>query len=151
MARQRLKATFWNRQNCLKFAVASALLDRINLEDVPALFGRGSMQDKKRYEHIREGFCERTGHTLSAPECIIYAAGGNTLAFAPTSVVHYIADEIERIYTHETLVTNSVAVGDTFDLLELQYGLNPTRFWVKDYQKACEKPETEKIMHTYYG
>ena len=66
------------------------------------------------------------GHNLSAPECIIYAAGGNTLAFTPTSVVHDIADEIERIYTKETLVANSVAVGDAFDLLELQYGLNPT-------------------------
>ncbi|RKU14639.1 hypothetical protein C6503_15000 [Candidatus Poribacteria bacterium] len=146
----KIKGYFLESAKLPEIRGASALLDRINLEDVPALFGR-EIQDKQRYERIRKGFCKRTGHTLSAPECIIYAAGGNTLAFAPASVVHQIADEIERIYTHETLVANSVAVGDTFDLLELQYGLNPTQFWIGDFQKACEKPETAKIMHTYYG
>ena len=86
---------------------------------------------------------------LSAPECIIYAAGGNTLAFTPTSVVHQIADEIERIYTKETLVANSVAVGDTFDLLELQYGLNPTNFWIEDFHRACA--DSEELMVNLYG
>ena len=146
----KIKGYFLESAKLPEIRGASALLDRINLEDVPALFGR-EIQDKQRYESIRKGFCKRTKHTLSAPECIIYAAGGNTLAFTPASVVHQIADEIEQIYTRETLVANSVAVGDTFDLLELQYGLNPTRFWVEDYQKACEKPETQKVMHTYYG
>ena len=147
----KIKGYFLESAKLPEIRGASALLDRINLEDVPALFGRETMQDKERYERIRKGFCKRTGHTLSAPECIIYAAGGNTLAFAPTSVVHQIADEIERIYTRETLVANSVAVADTFDLLELQYGLNPTQFWIEDFQKACEKSETKKLMHTYYG
>ncbi|MDE0012269.1 MAG: hypothetical protein OXU36_14055 [Candidatus Poribacteria bacterium] len=146
----KIKGYFLESAKLPEIRGASALLDRINLEDVPALFGR-EIQDKQRYERLRKGFCKRTGHTLSAPECIIYAAGGNTLAFAPASLVHQIADEIERIYTHETLVANSVAVGDTFDLLELQYGLNPTQFWIEDFQTACEKPETAKIMHTYYG
>ena len=130
---------------------ASALLDRINLEDVPALFGRKATQDKQRYNQIRESFNQRTGHKLTAPECIIYAAGGNTLAFTPASVVHYIADEIECIYTKETLVANSVAVGDTFSLLELQYGLNPTNFWVEDYRAACDQKDTKTLMETYYG
>ena len=146
----KIKGYFLESAKLPEIRGASALLDRINLEDIPALFGR-EIQDMQRYERIRKDFCKQTGHTLSAPECIIYAAGGNTLAFAPTSVVHQIADEIERIYTHETLVANSVAVGDTFDLFELQYGLNPTQFWIGDFQKACEKPETAKIMHTYYG
>ncbi len=146
----KIKGYFLESAKLPEIRGASALLDRINLEDVPALFGR-EIQDKQRYERIRKGFCKRTGHTLSAPECIIYAAGGNTLAFAPASVVHQIADEIERIYTHETLVANSAAVGNTFNLLELQYGLNPTQFWIGDFQKACEKPETAKIMHTCYG
>lgn len=114
---------------------ASALLDRINLEDIPALFGREITHDTERYERIRENFRERTGHALAAPECVIYAAGGNTLAFTPVSVVHEIADEIERIYTQETLVANSVAVGDAFDLLELQYGLKPTYFFSEGFQK----------------
>ena len=146
----KIKGYFLESAKLPEIRGASALLDRINLEDVPALFGR-KIQDEKRFQRIREGFKKRTGDKLSAPECIIYAAGGNTLAFAPTSVVHHIADEIERIYTHETLVANSVAVGDSFDLLEVQYGLNPTQFWIGDFQKAYEKPETQRIMHTYYG
>ena len=146
----KIKGYFLESAKLPEIRGASALLDRINLEDVPALFGR-EIEDEERSARIRKDFCKRTGHNLSAPECIIYAAGGNTLAFTPTSVTHDIADEIERIYTKETLVANSVAVGDTFDLLELQYGLNPTQFWIGAFQKACEKPETAKIMHTYYG
>ncbi len=124
----KIKGYFLESARLPEIRGASALLDRINLEDVPALFGRKNRHDLERSKRFRKDFKKRTGHHLSAPECVIYAAGGNTLAFTPTFVVHDIADEIERIYTQETLVANSVAVGDTFDLLELQYGLNPTEF-----------------------
>ena len=124
----KIKGYFLESARLPEIRGASALLDRINLEDVPALFGRKTPHDPEQSESFHKDFRERTGHHLSAPECVIYAAGGNTLAFTPTSVVHDIADEIERIYTKETLVANSVAVGEAFDLLELQYGLNPTRF-----------------------
>ncbi len=144
----KIKGYFLESAKLPEIRGASALLDRINLEDVPALFGR-EIQDKQRYERIRKGFCKRTGHTLSAPECIIYAAGGSTLAFTPTSVVHQIADEIERIYTKETLVANSVAAGDTFDLLALQYGLNPTNFWIEDFHEACV--DSEELMVSLYS
>ena len=147
----KIKGYFMESAKLPEIRGASALLDRINLEDVPALFGRKIEQDNQRYEDIRKEFCERTGHALNAPECIIYAAGGNTLAFAPTCVVHDIADEIERIYTKETLVANSSAVGNTFNLLELQYGINPTNFWVEDYRTACEQQNTKTLMETYYG
>ncbi len=147
----KIKGYFMESAKLPEIRGASALLDRINLEDVPALFGRKATQDKQRYNQIRESFNQRTGHKLTAPECIIYAAGGNTLAFAPTSVVHKIADEIERIYTDQTLVANSAAVGDTFNLLELQYGLNPTNFWVEDYRAACDQKDTKTLMETYYG
>ena len=124
----KIKGYFLESARLPEIRGASALLDRINLEDVPSIFGcKSDDRDPQRLERIRQEFTERTKHSLSAPECVIYAAGGNTLAFSPVSVVHKIADEIERIYTKETLVANSVAVGDTFDLLELQYGLNPTR------------------------
>ena len=146
----KIKGYFLESARLPEIRGASALLDRINLEDVPALFGRDTY-DPKLSKRVRKDFCERTGHTLSAPECIIYAAGGNTLAFTPASVVHEIADEIERIYTKETLVANSVAVGETFDLLELQYGLNPDRFWVEDFHKACNESETSELMENYYG
>ena len=148
----KIKGYFMESAKLPEIRGASALLDRINLEDVPALFGRRTHeQDPQRAERFRKDFCKRTGHNLSAPECIIYAAGGNTLAFTPASAVHHIADEIERIYTQETLVANSAAVGDTFDLLELQYGINPTNFWVDDYHKAREQNSTKMLMETYYG
>ncbi len=147
----KIKGYFMESAKLPEIRGASALLDRINLEDTPALFGRKNTEDNKRYDDIRKDFYERTKHELNAPECIIYAAGGNTLAFAPTSVVHYIADEIERIYTKETLVANSAAVGNTFNLLELQYGINPTNFWVEDYRTACKQENTKTVMETYYG
>ena len=147
----KIKGYFMESAKLPEIRGASALLDRINLEDVPSLFGHKATQDNQRYDKIRASFNQRTGHTLTAPECIIYAAGGNTLAFAPTTVVHNIADEIEHIYTEQTLVANSAAVGDTFDLLELQYGLNPTSFWVEDYRTACKQEDTKTIMETYYG
>ena len=147
----KIKGYFLESARLPEIRGASALLDRINLEDIPALFGREIPTDLQRSERIRDNFCTRTGHRLSAPECIIYAAGGNTLAFTPTSVVHEIADEIERIYTHETLVANSVAVGDMFDLLELQYGLKPDQFWIKEFREACENSETSQLMESYYS
>ena len=147
----KIKGYFLESARLPEIRGASALLDRINLEDIPAIFGRKILHDPQRTERIRKDFCKRTGHALSAPECIIYAAGGNTLAFTPASVVHEIADEIERIYTKETLVGNSVAVGDTFDLLELQYGLTPDRFWVDTFRDACDKSETLQFMAGYYG
>lgn len=124
----KIKSYFLESARLPEIRGASALLDRINLEDIPALFGRNIPHDPERAKRFHKDFGERTGHYLFAPECIIYAAGGSTLAFTPTTVVHQIADEIERIYTKETLVANSVAVGRAFDLLELQYGLNPTGF-----------------------
>lgn len=147
----KIKGYFLESARLPEIRGASALLDRINLEDIPALFGREIQHDKKRSDRIRNDFSERTKHNLAAPECIIFAAGGNTLAFTPTKVVHQIADEIERIYTKETLVANSVAVGDRFNLLELQYGLNPTYYWSEEFRKAYDDAETAQLLGDYYG
>ncbi len=132
---------------------ASTLLDRINIEYLPALLGRKSLEDPKRSEDIQKNFRKRSGHSLSARECVIYSAGGDCLAFTPASIVHDIADEIERIYTQETLTSNSVAVGNTFDLLELQYGLNPERFWIEEFHETGQSAETEvgRVIENYFG
>lgn len=147
----KIKGYFLESARLPEIRGASALLDRINLEDIPALFGWNIRDDSQRTERIRDDFCERTGHRLSAPECIIYAAGGNTLGFTPASVVHEIADEIERIYSRETLVANSVAIGESFDLLELQYGVKPDRFWMEEFSNACDNSKTAPLMENYYG
>ena len=132
---------------------ASTLLDRINIEYLPALFGRKSGEDPERLEEIQNNFMERSGHSLSAQECIIYSAGGDCLAFTPASTVHDIADEIERIYSQETLIANSVAVGEVFDLLELQYGLDPEQFWVEEFRDVVKNEGTDtcRIVKNYFG
>ena len=145
----KIKGYFMESAKLPEIRGASALLDRINLEDVPALFGR-KMSDYDRFRSVRDQFWERTCQVVTAPECVIYAAGGSTLAFAPTSLVHELADEIERIYTRETLVANSVAVGETFGLLELQYGLKPQEFWVEEFRQT-NQTDAGAILATYYG
>ncbi|WP_448573474.1 hypothetical protein [Trichothermofontia sp.] len=97
---------------------ASALLDRINLFDLPAFCNHQS-------ESINQWLDEHFQGLRSAliPELIIYSTGGNILAFCPAAYVDILADAIERRYTDETLTANSCAVGSTFRLLELRLGL----------------------------
>jgi CRISPR-associated protein Cmr2 len=136
---------------------ASGLLDRINLVDGPALWGREPTEaewgDKltealRRYEQIRETFGD---DAPLAPECIIYANGGDILALAPASLASRLAHEIERLYTTETLVGRGVAVAGEFSLLELQYGLRPNEFWIQEYQEGLANNELEPILRAYYG
>jgi CRISPR-associated protein Cmr2 len=84
---------------------ASALLDRINIQDVPLLWKKPPPEG------------------VGCLDCIIYANGGEILAFAPTNQAAWLADEIERIYTQETLVAQSVAVWMPFSLQQIRNGL----------------------------
>jgi len=117
----------------------SALLDRLNLLDCRALFG----ERNERYGKVPT-FCD-------APECVIYANGGDVLALAPATLGNEIAAAIEALYTQETLTGRCVAVADCFDLIELQYGLEPTAFWWEDYLAAWQDEETRKVLEAYYG
>lgn len=132
---------------------ASTLLDRINIHDLPALLGKRNLEDPARSKRIQQDFKERTEHSLCAPECVVYAAGGDSLIFTPASAVHEVADEIERIYSSETLLANSVAVGEKFDLLELQYGLKPEQFWIEEFKEVVKNEETDsyRIVKNYFG
>lgn len=62
---------------------------------------------------------------IAAPECIVFAAGGSFLSFAPVAKMNEIADAIEREYSELTLTAFSAAAARDFDLLELHYGLSP--------------------------
>lgn len=139
---------------------ASALLDRINLVDLPAFFGKD--QKDSRYDQQ----CEAARNWLDncsakdtdnlklsdalIPELIIYSTGGNILAFCPSAYVHDLANAIERRYTEETLTANSCAVGETFRLLEFRFGLlqNPLEntLWLGWYQEKQEDP----IVQAYF-
>jgi CRISPR-associated protein Cmr2 len=144
---------------------ASALLDNINLVDLPAFFHADTLADTSNEERfkacydadnendrkIKADYCQSVRKWLIEEgyeelerslihELIIYSTGGNILAFCPQDLVVALADAIEKRYTTETLVANSCAVGKTYKLLELQFGLLPDQlpddfFWLPEYQK----------------
>ncbi|MEH1850839.1 MAG: type III-B CRISPR-associated protein Cas10/Cmr2 [Nostoc sp.] len=136
---------------------ASALLDRINLVDLPAFFRCENHPDyeqcqraKNYCKEIREEWLDKAENfpELSKaliPELVIYSTGGNILAFCPTAFINDLADAIEKRYTEETLTANSCAVGANFKLLEINFGLLPNEinndtFWLEKYIKNLENP-----------
>jgi CRISPR-associated protein Cmr2 len=136
---------------------ASALLDRINLVDIPAFFGHydgslpksANVEDclKKIEEWLEDGFPKLSDALI--PELLIYYKGGNVLAFCPAAFVDDLANAIERRYTEETLAANSCAVGQTFNLLEVRFGLlnNAENFWLDSYLKNYQNP----LVEAYFG
>jgi CRISPR-associated protein Cmr2 len=136
---------------------ASALLDRINLVDLPAFFGCENdlsypqCQKAKDYcQQVRlewlnkpENFPKLSKALIS--ELIIYSTGGNILAFCPAAFADDLADAIEKRYTHQTLTANSCAVGAKFKALEIQFGLlpyeiNARTFWKEKYLENPDHP-----------
>ncbi|MEB3294675.1 MAG: type III-B CRISPR-associated protein Cas10/Cmr2 [Synechococcales bacterium] len=140
---------------------ASALLDNINLVDLPAFFqadrpfihgnpdprftacGNAGAEycDRVRQWLADNGFGELQGGLI--PELILYSTGGNILAFCPPELIHLLADAIEKRYTTETLTANSCAVGATFKPLEIRFGLLPETitedlFWLEKAQRSAD-------------
>jgi CRISPR-associated protein Cmr2 len=147
---------------------ASGLLDRINLRDVPALFAqepywlkelrckaemdREELEEAERLvKQVREGFQARYGvEPLDCEESIIYANGGEVLAFASLKLADSLTEAIERLYTRETLTANSVAVWRSCPLIELRFGLRPLAFWT-DELTACTDETLQELLRDYYG
>jgi CRISPR-associated protein Cmr2 len=139
---------------------ASALLDRINLYDVPSLFSDtpGWLSDvgdaelpesKELVSAVRQWFRNRYG--VEPPNCkesLLYANGGELLAFAPTKIAEHLADAIEALYTKETLVADSVTAWRKCSLVELRYGIRPLEFWADD---LSGEPALSDIISGYYG
>jgi CRISPR-associated protein Cmr2 len=137
---------------------ASALLDRINLIDLPAFFNKKPQSSRYtiQCQQIREWLDSSiSNHSRLSealiPELIIYSTGGNILAFCPVAFVDDLANAVEKRYTEETLTANSCAVGDTFKLLEIRFGLlqEPIEknLWLDWYRQEYEKP----IIQAYFG
>jgi CRISPR-associated protein Cmr2 len=130
---------------------ASALLDRINTLDIRALWGEtfeddGQGDRKERARQVREQY-----QCLASPQCLVYAGGGNFLAFAPLSVAQRMADQVEQLYTRETLVANTAAVAGAFSLLELVYGRQPDQYWLGDFQAQRDDEALRPLLESYYG
>lgn len=139
---------------------ASALLDRINLVDLPAFFQAEQSsrfrqcQNQPRYCSQVRAWLDQDFAGLSQaliPELIIYSTGGNILACCPPAYGQDLANAIEKRYTQETLTANSCAVGDRFRLLELRFGrLNDPieqTTWYEWYQQNCDRD----LVKAYYG
>ena len=136
---------------------ASALLDRINLVDLPAFFGCDKSSNYEQCQKARE-YCQKIREEwldnsdnfpeLSAaliPELVIYSTGGNILAFCPAAFIDDLTNAIEKRYTEETLTANSCAVGAIFKPLEICFGLLPNEitndiFWLEQYQNNQNHP-----------
>lgn len=116
---------------------AGEILDRLNRVDLPALFGAefDTPDDQARAEAVRAWFAARAdGARLDAPECVLHAGGGHLLALAPASLAAPLRDAVEALYAEATLVAACVAAARPTELLELQYGRQPTRFWWREYE-----------------
>lgn len=132
---------------------ASALLDRINLVDLPAFFGKSKSITVEQW--LDRNFPGREDlpklRDALIPELIIYSTGGNILAFCPAAFVDDLADAIEKRYTEETLTANSCAVGDKFRPLELCFGLLQDNIedahWLDWYRKNRDK----YLVKAYYA
>jgi CRISPR-associated protein Cmr2 len=131
---------------------ASALLDRINLIDIPVFFGhydRGVKKSLTVEKWLKDNFPNLSDALI--PELLIYYKGGNVLAFCPAALVDDLANAIERRYTEETLTANSCAVGQTFNLLEVRFGLlnNAENFWLDSYLKSNNYQNP--LVESYFG
>jgi len=143
----KIKGYVFEASNLQDIRGASALLDRINLVDLPAFFGE--VQDRSVSQWLDKNFSGLKEALI--PELIIYSTGGNILAFCPAAFVDDLANAIERRYTEETLTANSCAVGEKFRLLEIRLGLlkdaMEDTFWLEDYRKNYQQP----LVKAYFG
>lgn len=162
----KIKQYVFENTNLTDIRGASALLDRINLVDLPAFFNAETSLDFPQCQKVPK-FCQSVREELTPefselwpaliPELIIYSTGGNILAFCPSAFVNELANVIEIQYTKETLTANSCAVGDTFNLLELCFGLLPDNlqnvFWLDKYHQANAETDKAKreLVRAYFG
>jgi CRISPR-associated protein Cmr2 len=132
---------------------ASALLDHINRLDLPAFWGVTPKlaRQRERYQEARDWLAATGAQPLDAPECVLYASGGNILALAPAGTGELLARAIERRYTEVTQVAASVAVWETVSLLELQYGRRPRDFWLDDLERMLMSPALRRLLVDSYG
>lgn len=150
----KVKGYVFESAKLMEIRGASAILDRINLIDLPAFFGQQKPDnDLEDYRSPRDWLNQEFPQLSDAliPELIIYATGGNILAFCPAAYIETLANAIEKRYTHETLTANSCAVGDKFRLLEIRFGMLAQNFddtpWFDWYKQQVNNP----LVESYFG
>ncbi|MBD6615634.1 type III-B CRISPR-associated protein Cas10/Cmr2 [Komarekiella sp. 'clone 1'] len=130
---------------------ASALLDKINLIDLPAFFGEYGNVPKSISisQWLKKHFSDLEAALI--PELIIYSTGGNILAFCPAYFADDLANAIERRYTEETLTANPCAVCAKFKALEIRFGLLQNQidktFWLQEYNNNLK----HELIEAYFS
>ncbi len=124
---------------------ASAILDWLNEVQLPALWGwdLDAQQDVAWGEEKWDEYG------------IVYASGGNILAFTPAGTGAAKANRIETLYTEHTLTANSAAVSATFSLLELRFGRlrkkpDGSYYWIEDFLKDWDDRTKQRALKHYY-
>lgn len=143
----KIKNYVFESSNLQEIRGASAILDRINLIDLPAFFGKEKSDQVDRwldnhFSGLREALI---------PELIVYSTGGNILAFCPAAWVDDLANAIEKRYTEETLMANSCAVGDQFKLLEIRLGLLQDQIEKTNWLDWYQQNYNDHLVEAYFG
>ncbi len=116
---------------------------------LPEIRGASALLEWVNDHRIAAIWRDHLGDDLGSSS-IIYAGGGSFLAFAPAAKGAELASLIEQEFTRQTLTANSVAVAETFTLLELRYGCRPLDFWVEDFLREWRDPQMRTELEAYY-
>ncbi|MGQ9547391.1 MAG: Cas10/Cmr2 second palm domain-containing protein [Roseiflexus sp.] len=116
---------------------------------LPEIRGASALLEWVNDHRIAAIWRDHLGDDLGSSS-IIYAGGGSFLAFAPAAKGAELASLIEQEFTRHTLTANSVAVAETFTLLELRYGCRPLDFWVEDFLDKWRDPQMRTELEAYY-
>lgn len=128
---------------------ASAILDKINLVDLQNFF-EPDQETKSRVWLGEETNFPQLAQAL-IPELIVYSTGGNILTFCPAAFVDDLANAIEKRYTEETLIANSCAVGSTFRLLEIRFGLLQENIENTPWLDWYMQNHNNNLIESYFG
>ncbi len=115
--------------------------------------GASTLLDWVNVRGLRQLWVDRLGPAMGADQaaqCILVATGGTFLAFAPADVGPQLAAAVEVCYAEHTLTANSVAVAQTFSLLELRYGRSPLDYWVEDFLADWQDQRLRPLLASYY-
>jgi CRISPR-associated protein Cmr2 len=153
----KIKQYVFESANLMEIRGASAILDRINLVDLPGFFDYRDLdqENPKNYVKTVQNWLAEASDDPQVcdaliPELIVYSTGGNILALCPAAYGNVLADMVEKRYTEETLMANSCAVSDTFRLLEFRFGCLATDYeqtpWLDYYQSQRNQPLTKILF-----
>ncbi|MEL6901669.1 MAG: type III-B CRISPR-associated protein Cas10/Cmr2 [Cyanobacteria bacterium J06606_4] len=136
----RVKGYIFESANLQEIRGGSALLDRINLKDLRAIFEGEQFRDNNENVLL---ISDKLSQAL-IPQLIVYSTGGNILALCPEAHMTELTNAIEKRYAQETLTADACAVGEAFNPVELYAGLLS--------EKVLETPwEDDVIQHRQHN